>query len=120
MTLRLQHLPASSPKLQPIRDGLISYVSPENEAAAIGSLAEVCRRVQQACAEGRKELERLRGKARKGAVHDEAGNGDGVGDADGEGGALNGTLSMIQGLWEEERALATAAAARVEEGDTDW
>jgi hypothetical protein len=121
MTLRLLHLPESSPKLQPVRDGLISYVSPENEAAAIRSLAEVCRRVQQACSEGLTELGKLQGEerneARKGA-----GNEDGVGDLDGGdgGGALIGVVSTIKGLWEEEKALATAVAVRVERGDTDW
>ncbi|GFZ45944.1 hypothetical protein JCM24511_03677 [Saitozyma sp. JCM 24511] len=119
MTLRLLHLPASSPKLQPIRDGLISYVSPENEAAAIKSLAE------RACSEGLAGLGKGqgdRGEERKddGRKGKGPGSEDVVGEVDGGGEALIGVVSMIKGLWEEETALATAVAARVEKGDTDW
>lgn len=120
MTLRLLHLPASSPKLQPIRDGLISYVSPENEAAAIKSLVEVCRRVQQACSEGLAGLGKLQGEERKDEGRKRPGKDDVIGDTDGSSGALGGVVSMIKGLWEEETALATAVAARVEMGDADW
>ncbi|WVR05501.1 hypothetical protein IAU60_002519 [Kwoniella sp. DSM 27419] len=98
MTLRLLHLPASSPKIPSIASGLVTYISPQNETAAMMTLEEICRKIVKAADKRGKALE-----ARLSEDH-----------ADKE---QDGVLKMLRGMAEEERVIAGKVLERLLTGE---
>ncbi|WVQ75496.1 hypothetical protein IAR50_005121 [Cryptococcus sp. DSM 104548] len=102
MTLRVFHLPKSSPKLTGIQQGYSTYVSPSNELAVMSSLEHICNRVVQEAEKGLKDLEKLdkRLKAGKGEIAEK-----------------EAMLEMLAGLYTEEKVLAKCILGRIEAGE---
>ena len=95
MTLRLLHLPRSSPKLDSVRRGEFTYISPKNEAAVLSSLKTVCERVIEQAESGMVRLSAV----------------------DARGDESQSGVEMVRALWEEELEIARAVLLRVEEGE---
>jgi hypothetical protein len=113
MTLRILHLPNTSPKLRSIASYALTYVSPENEKQALETLKQVCEAVVSECEDGLEALQCLKEAVTAMSV-------DGKGRKRKKGKPVPArevgervdklaAIATLEGLRREERAIARAA-----------
>ncbi|OCF71488.1 hypothetical protein I204_07546 [Kwoniella mangroviensis CBS 8886] len=97
MTIRLLHLPTSSPKLSNISKGLITYISPQNETSTLLTLEGICKSVIKEATKRDKVLEKL---VKEEKNHEKI-----------------GVIGMLRAMRDEEKVICGEVLTRLEKGD---
>nr|XP_019042616.1 hypothetical protein I302_09225 [Kwoniella bestiolae CBS 10118]OCF21546.1 hypothetical protein I302_09225 [Kwoniella bestiolae CBS 10118] len=102
MTLRLIHLPASSPKLPNISKGLVTYVSPQNETSTLLTLEGICKKVIKEAKRREKVLAKMIKDVSQGGSEDVE---------------KAGVLGTLSAMCEEELVICSEVLGRLEKGE---
>lgn len=125
MILRVLHLPAHSPKLDPIKTGRVCFVSQPNETAVLSSLKQIGTSASSRAMKGVRKVratERAHatpnsfrdGRVKNGRCHVEPSSSSALGRLD------KGVWKGLEGMWQEELEVVSAVLKRIERGETDW
>ncbi|WRT67493.1 uncharacterized protein IL334_004465 [Kwoniella shivajii] len=102
MTLRVLHLPSTSPRLPNVSKGLVTYVSPSNETSAMLTLEDICKGAVKNAEKRSKVVQRLDVDVKDKLQSDTE---------------KKGILQMLKAMCQEEQVICKAVLERLENGE---